>query len=67
MGLCKAAVVVKLEILIFYIYAIYYLNKAYIIYDMDIFLYRLTCKSLPSKFTIKLGVRKSLKKTDSFK
>lgn len=34
---------------------------------MDIFLYRLTCKRLPSKFTIKLGVRKSLKKTDSFK
>lgn len=68
MGLCKAAVVVKLEILIF-LHLCYFLFKlwAYIIYDIDIFLYRLTCKSLPSKFTIKLGFKKSLKKTDSFK
>lgn len=39
MGLCKAAVVVKLEILIFYIYAIFYLNYEPTLFMIWIFFY----------------------------
>lgn len=39
MGLCKAAVVVKLKILIFFIYAIYYISYEPTLFMIWIFFY----------------------------